>query len=184
MLKACILAIAGFAATTSAASHSHTVQMDVFNAKNYFNGEAVMNLVQGAIKDLTHPRLTDGHVKFSSCPNFKADGFTIDSSKTYAKPDPVKKGIDVTLYLGGFATRDLEITSTTVSVTWDGVALYTGDFPDKKSVDEQDEYKTNLSWPVPGFAPSGHYNCKITINGVQSNGKVGPIACSNADFDL
>ena len=182
MFKTGILALV--AATAAASTQHQKFELDVFNAQNFISGGAVMNLLQGAVQDLAGQRLKDGHVKWSACPTIKEDGFTIDGRDTYAKPDPVKKGIEVTLHLGGFATRDLDITSTTITAIWDGVQLYSQEFPNVAHVDEQDDFHTELSWPVPSFAPSGHFKCQVVINGMKSNGKTGPVACQYADFDL
>lgn len=144
MFKACILGLVGFVATASASTHQH-IQIDAFNAKNYFNGNAIMTLMQGAVKDITGGRrVADGHVSWEQCKDIQGKRFTIDSSQTYADPDPVKKGIYVTLHLGGFAEEDVEIVSTTIVAVWDGTQLYKDDFPNDQKLGPYETFTTEL----------------------------------------
>jgi hypothetical protein len=158
--------------------------LDVIKAENFMKVEAISPLVNNAIKDLTGGSVKGGKIAWSSCPGVAEDGFTFDSAQTYATPDPPVKGKDIGFHLGGFATRDLDLTSLTITAVWEGVQLYTNDFEKAVHVDEQDSYTTEMSWPIPSFAPSGKFTAKVQLNGIQADGQKGPVACQVAEFIL
>jgi len=41
-----------------------------------------------------------------------------------------------------------------------------------------------MQWPVPSFAPSGHYGTILTLYGKVAGGQEQSITCLTADFDL
>lgn len=140
-----------------------------------------MSLVQGAMREKT---LTDSQVVWSPCDDIPEGNFMIDDQLTYADPAAVRKGIDVTLHLGGYATQPMEVTSTTITAVWEGTQLYKADFPNDQQLNEFEQFSTELSWPIPFFAPSGAFNCKVVINGKAPGQNEGPVACRNAKFTL
>jgi hypothetical protein len=54
------------------------------------------------------------------------------------------------------------------------------EFPRNKKENAGDDYKDEITWAIPSFAPSGHYAVQITLHDKDNK----PFDCLTADFDL
>lgn len=98
------LAIALFA-TLALASANVSITIDPFNPTNLLTHEQPIDLVRTYWNSLFDRKaLKDGHIQFGACDAKSPDVFISDSTKTYAVPDPVSKGVQVTFHLGGIIT--------------------------------------------------------------------------------
>ena len=79
------------------------LNIDLFNLRNYINMPAqglVKGLLASANQDLFEEVQAPGVVAYKQCSD-DVGQFTFDDGSTYNKPDPAKKGSDVTLHLAG-----------------------------------------------------------------------------------
>ena len=112
--------------------------------------------------------LKDGrvHFDFEGCTPDVKNTFVFDDVNTKAIPAVVSKNIDITFDMVGIVLDDLYLESTNIYVEWDNVKLYSGDFPiDKVLRHPGDEFKTEMTFPIPSFAPSGKYMAKVSLSG-------------------
>ena len=149
------------------AAANQSIEIAPFDPSNVLQSGEPISLIKNYVQYLLGDEhiVGDGHIKFGSCDAQQPKVFIQDSSQIYAKPDPVKKGIQVTFHLGGYLSTDVKITKTEVSVQWGGTPLYKQDFPVNEIKHEQDDFSTELTWLIPSFAPSGHYATQILLWG-------------------
>ena len=107
-----------------------------------------------------------------------------------ADPNPPQVGDWVTLNVDVIFNDDVDVQGLFINVlfTAEGqtnpMNLYSADFKSKApgSYSAGDEYEDSLTWPIPSFAPLGHYCAQIIVHGptVQDD----KYACIQADFDI
>jgi hypothetical protein len=186
MLKSISLALVGLVATASA------VEINPFNAVNFVHANTPMVAYKTLLEKIQGHNVQDGdlgHVTWTKCDS-DVKAFVVDFSQTYNDPDPAVKGSDVALILGGIFNQATEVTNAGIYVLWGpdgtpGVPLHKEDHPLSQKVAANGPFTYNLSWPIPSFAPSGHYHVTITLSGkVGSSTTAQSVGCLNADFDL
>ena len=69
---------------------------------------------------------------FGQCNVDVPNTFVFDDVNTKAEPAVVSKGIYITFRMDGIVLDDLYLENTNISVEWNGVHLYSGDFPIEK----------------------------------------------------
>lgn len=107
-----------------------------------------------------------------------------------ATPNPPIVGSWVTLGLDVIFNNDANVVGNMISVLFTAqgastpINLYSQDFKSNNpgSYGAGDEYTDSITWPIPGFAPLGHYHAQIQIHGADKNNDI--YACLVADFDI
>lgn len=107
-----------------------------------------------------------------------------------ATPNPPVVGSWVTLNVDVIFNDDVTVNGLFINVLFtsqgqtDPVNLYNADFLSKtpQSFGAGDEYEDSLSWPIPSFAPLGHYSAQIIVHGASAQND--NWACIAADFDI
>ena len=107
--------------------------------------------------------------------------FAFDESSTTYNPNPIVKSSTLKLNLAGNVSDEIEVTNVHVHVDWNGSTLYDEDHKQDNKYDSS--YAYTISWDVPAYAPSGHYDITITGTG-NSEGSSGKVMCVNAQMDL
>ena len=155
---------------------------------NFVQASTPMNLFKVLVDKVQGKKLMDGdigHVTWTECEAAVKDDFVPDFSLTYAQPDPAVKGGNVGLNLGGIFNMDTTVTNARIDVLWAGSPLHREDHPLSEVVPANGPFAYTLGWYIPPFAPSGHYEVTITINGTTAGSPTAqPVGCLNADFDL
>ena len=106
------------------------------------------------------------------------NSFQLDTAATTINPNPLVKGQSVYFDIKGIVTDPITVKNVHVHVDWNSSPLYDEDHDVEKTYDA--DYDYTLEWAVPGFAPDGHYDVKLT--GTDSDGKVN--VCVGAQFDF
>ena len=140
-----ILSLFGLVAVAQAASEI------IIRPKDFLK----LSTPKSVIQSFLHPRL-QGDVTWGECAGGSGD-FAVDLSDTYSNPKIPVKGSNVNLELHGTFTNDVNLDGLKVYVEWNKTPLYVNDFPRKKAYSAGDDYKDEITWLIPSFAPSGHY---------------------------
>jgi hypothetical protein len=182
MLKNISLALVGLVATASA---THTIEI---NPMNFVHANTPMVAYQTLLEIVQGRDPSNlGVVTWTKCDAEIKGDFLVDFSQTYATPEPAVKGADVNLNLGGIFTKATELTNADIYVTWGpngGVPLHKEDHALTDKIPANGAYTYQLAWPIPSFAPSGHYHVVITHSGKVDGGDAKSVGCVVADFDL
>lgn len=163
-----ILAIFGLVAAAQATSEI------IIKPKHFLKLSTPKSLVQSFL----HPRL-QGEVTWGECEGGSGD-FAVDLSDTYSNPKVPVKGSNVQLELHGAFTNDVDLAGLKVYVEWNKTPLYVNDFPRAKHYSAGDDYKDEITWAIPSFAPTGHYAVQVTLHDKANL----VFSCISADFDL
>ena len=107
--------------------------------------------------------------------------FTFDEDNTNVKPYPVKKGDTINFHLAGIVSDTITVTNVHVHVDWNGSTLWDEDHKQNNKYDS--DYKYDLSWAVPSFAPSGKYDIHLKGTGTDQ-GVEGVVLCVEAIMNL
>lgn len=165
---------------TSVTAH----EIDIFNAKNFLKASTPANLMKSLIDQASGKIVKDGTVKFSKCQCDVAD-FNYNGQATFATPASVTKGINVGFNLGGLILQQTDVTNVDINVLWNNTPLHKEDHPMDNKIAANGPFRYNLSWAIPSFAPSGHYQVSILLSGkVGTSGNTQSVGCVQADFDL
>ena len=153
------------------------INIDLFKLENFFNMKT-QNLAQSLIKSVGYIGVNGlGDVTYEQCDDDVGD-FTLDPSATRNEPNPVVKNADVKFILDGILSNPVHLDNVHIHVDWNGSSLYDED--NKEDNDYTDEVEVELSWNVPSFAPSGHYDVTITGTGKENEN----VLCVKAQMDL
>ena len=148
--------------------------IDAFHPINFLQVDVAKTLVKQVIEGTPAPNAT-GVISFSQCSD-DFGAFKFDAANT--TPKTLAKGSTINFDLKGAVTQPIEVTNCHLNVLWNGTNLFTHDYKQDNKYTQVFDYK-DLSWPVPSFAPSGHYNVTLLGQGVDG-GKNGNVWCVNA----
>ena len=152
---------------------------------NFIKETTPINLFNSLVSGIQGKIIKDGHIKWGTCDIQQPDVYISDETQTFCEPDPVAKGDTVTFHLGGIITQDVKMTTTGVSVMWNGTPLFKQDYPINNIIHANEPFNTQLSWWIPGFAPTGHYVATVKLSGkTVKGGQDAVVNCLTADFDL
>ena len=87
----------------------------------------------------------------------------MDELKTHVTPDPAVKGEMVTIHLAGILDMAIEVTNLHVHVEINGLPLWNEDHVQDNKYKQQ--YKYDLKWPIPSYAPKGKYHMTLVGTG-------------------
>ena len=150
--------------------------IDAFHPINFLKVDVAKTILKQVIEGAPN---ASGAITFSQCSD-SFGVFKFDAANTL--PHNVAKGSTINFDLKGAVTAPIEVTNIHVGVKWNGTNLYAHDYSQDNKYTQVYDYK-DLSWPVPSFAPSGHYDVSVVGSGNQA-GKNGNVLCINASFDL
>jgi hypothetical protein len=113
-----------------------------------------------------------------------------DTATGISLPDPPTVGSNVALSLDVIFNEGASVQGIFVNVDFTAqggstpVHLYSQNTPAKSpsSYGPSEEFKDQVSWLIPSFAPHGHYAVTITIHGTHKDQE--KFACLTADFDI
>ena len=114
-------------------------------------------IVQNLVKSVVDVKGA-GDVTFAPCAADSTD-FTMDPDSTTYAPKPLTKGTKVSFHLGGVFGNSHTVENVHVDVKFNGSPLAAYDYADGKAYDS--DYAFDMSWDVPGFAPSGAYSIEL-----------------------
>ena len=117
--------------------------------------------------------------KFSECPGPHEEVFDIDLDDCYTEPEDIRKGMDARLIVWGVMLEDNFVDNLHMDVWWNGIYFHQEDEKFTDDVEEQEAYMIDVTWNVPGFAPSGFYEINLVT---QAGGQ--ELGCVRASLTL
>ena len=116
---------------------------------------------------------------YSYCPGPHEEIYDIDLDDCYNEPEVIGKGMDARLIVWGVMLEDNFVDNLHMDVWWNGIYFHKEDEKLRDDVEEQEAYMVDLTWNVPGFAPSGLYEINLVI---QAGGQ--ELGCVRATLTL
>ena len=133
------------------------IEIDPFHIKNFMKLDVAKTML--ATMAQNNDRNDIGKVCWSQCDDANKD-FHFNESMTSYNTNPVTKGKQLALNLGGILDFPEQIEKIHVHVNWNGAALYDEDVAVGETFDSV--VKKTISWIVPAYAPSGKYEVNLT----------------------
>jgi hypothetical protein len=181
MYKAAIFTILSLIATTQAAE----IQIPMENWLRVAPKESLVRMQLHGTKRLMSQASV---ATWSECDS----QHLYDVASGVAKPNPPEVGSFVTLALDIVFNNDVNVNGNYVNVQFTpqgstpegAITLFAMDYPATQpgQYSAGDEFTDSISWPVPGFAPLGHYHVSVKTHGADKDKDV--FSCLLADFDI